>query len=113
MYISCVRWLDCILLIGIISTVRTVSCRLACAVSCPQVSKIPTAARTAALAKEVLCENGLLEVKWIYAVKRLEIDIMKTLHKSHLSKMFKQYLRDRKNRHENAPTVGTGDVKYR
>jgi hypothetical protein len=44
-----------------------------------QVSKIPTAARTAILIKEVLCKSGLFVVKWINAVERLEIDIMKTL----------------------------------
>jgi hypothetical protein len=38
-----------------------------------QVSKIPTAARTAILIKEVLCKSGLLEMKWINAVKRLDV----------------------------------------
>jgi hypothetical protein len=45
----------------------------------PQVSKIPAAARTAILIKGVLCERGLLEVKCINAVKRLQIGTMKTL----------------------------------
>jgi len=33
---------------------------------------------------------GLLEVKWVNAVKRPEIDITKTLYRNHVLKMFRQ-----------------------